>query len=131
MENWIGTLLVSCIPAIITGVITYMTTSKKAKTEIQSLVQSNRHEIEKLMKQHQIDIESLKEKYQLEAEKSEQEHRHKVEILQIEHQNALESKDKEQNNAAMLGVMTDIISNPQKLTSLMELAQNPLFQGKK
>ena len=125
MQEIINTLLVSCIPAVITGVVTYLTTSRKAKTQISSLQESNKHEIEKLMKQHEVDIESLKEKHQLEIEKSEQEHRHKIEIMEIEHR-----KEKEQSNAAMYSVMADVIKDPSKLQGLLELANNPALKKK-
>ena len=121
MEEILNTLLVSCVPAIITGIISYLTANKKAKAEIATLQESNKHEIEKLMKQHEVDIESLKEK-------CEQEHKHKIEIMQIEHKNALESNEKQQSNAAMFSVMTDIIKEPQKLQGLLELANNPAFK---
>lgn len=128
MQEIINTLLVSCIPAVITGVITYMTANKKAKSEITALQESNKHDIEKLMKQHEVDIESLKEKHQLEIEKSEQDHQHKIEIMQLEHKNALESNEKQQSNAAMFSVMSDVITNPQKLQGLLDLANNPAFK---
>ncbi len=128
MQDIINTLLVSCIPAAITGVVTYLTARRNAKTQIDSLQESNKHEIEKLMRQHEVDIESLKEKHNLEVEKSEQEHRHKVEIMEIEHRNALESKEKEQSNAAMFGVMADVIKDPSKLQGLIELANNLAFR---
>lgn len=128
MQEIINTLLVSCIPAMVTGVVTYMTASRKAKTQITSLEENNKHEIDKLMRQHEIDIESLKEKYQLEAERKEQEHRHKMEIMEQEHRNALESREKEQSNTAMLGVMTDVLTDPKKLQGLLELANNPAYK---
>lgn len=131
MQEIINTLFVSFIPAVLTSVISYLVASKKAKTEIQSLKESNKHEIEKLMKQHEVDIESLKEKYQLESEKSEQEHKHKIEIMEIEHRNALESNEKEQTNAAMFGVMSDVLTDPKKLQGLLDLANNPMFRSEK
>lgn len=57
-------------------------------------------------------------------------HRHKVEIMEIEHRNALESKEKEQSNAAMFGVMADVIKDPSKLQGILELANNPAFKKK-
>lgn len=110
MQEIANTLLVSCIPAVITGIITYMTASRKTKADIDKLQESNKHDIEKLMKQHEVDIESLKEKQQL------------------EHKNALESNEKQQSNAAMYGVMSDIITNPKKLQGLLELTNNPAFK---
>lgn len=93
-----------------------------------SMQESNKHEIEKLMRPHEVDIESLKEKHNLEAEKREQEYRHKVEIMEIDHRNALESKEKEQSNAAMFGVMADLVEDQNKLQGLLELANNPVFR---
>lgn len=128
MRDIINTLLVSCILAMITRVVKYLTASRNAKTQIASLQESNKHEIEKLMRQHEVDIEALKEKHNLEAEKNEQEHRNKVEIMEIEHRNALESKGKEQSYAAMFGVMADVIKDPGKLQGIFELANNPVLK---
>ncbi|WP_310605311.1 hypothetical protein [Anaerosporobacter sp.] len=128
MKEIINILLVSCVPAFFTGIITYLTAVRNAKTKINSLVEKNKHEIEKLMRQHEVDIESLKEKHQLETEKSNQEHKHKMEILELEHRNEMESKEKEQSNAAMYGVMTDMLKEPEKLVGLMELVNNPIFK---
>lgn len=130
MNDIINTFLVSSIPAIITGIISYLTTNKKAKTQIASLVENNKHDIEKLMKQHQIDIEALKEKSQLEADKSEQEHRHKIQVMELEHRNALEINEKEQSNAAMYGVLSEVLKKPQLLQEFVEIAKNPAFKKK-
>lgn len=130
MESIMSVLLTSCIPALFSGVISYLIASKQAKAEIATLQESNKHEIEKLMKQHEVDIESLKEKHQLELEKSEQDHKHKIEIMELEHKNALESNEKEQSNAAMFGVIGEVIKDPQKLNGLIELANNPKFHQK-
>lgn len=127
MESIISVFMTSCIPAIISGIVTYIITCKKAKNEIMKLQESNKHEIEKLMKQHEIDIEALKEKHNLEIEKSNQDHKHKLELLELEHKNALESKEKELSNAAMFGVMADLLRDPKKLSGIMELASDPRF----
>lgn len=42
----------------------------------------------------------------------------------------LESKEKEQTNAAMLGMFSDILTNPQKLQGLIDLANNPVINKK-
>ena len=49
MKEIINILLVSCVPAFFTGIITYLTSAKNAKTAINSLVENNKHEIEKLI----------------------------------------------------------------------------------
>ena len=128
MESIVSTLITSCIPAVISGFVTYVITSKKATSEITKLQESNKHEIEKLMKQHEVDIESLKEKHNFEIEKSNQNHKHKIELLELEHKNALESKEKEQSNAAMFGVMADLLKDPKKSSGIMALANDPRFK---
>lgn len=128
MESVFSILITSCIPALISGIVTYVITCKKAKDEIMKLQESNKHEIEKLMKQHEIDIESLKEKHNFEIEKSNQDHKHKLELLELEHKNALESKEKEQSNAAMFGVIADLLTDPKKLSGIMTLADDPRFK---
>lgn len=128
MESIISILMTSSIPAIISGIVTYVITCKKAKNEIMKLQESNKHDIEKLMKQHEIDIESLKEKHNLEIEKSNQDHKHKLELLKLEHKNAVESKEKEQSNAAMFRVMADLLTDPKKLSGILNLANDPRFK---
>jgi len=49
MRDIINTLLVSFVPAVITSFVSYLVASKKAKTEIIALQESNKHEIEKLI----------------------------------------------------------------------------------
>ena len=53
-----------------------------------------------------------------------------MEIMEQEHRNALESREKEQSNTAMLGVMTDVLTDPKKLQGLLELANNPAYKKK-
>jgi hypothetical protein len=43
LKEILNTLLVSCVPAIITGRISYLTANKKAKAEIATLQESNKH----------------------------------------------------------------------------------------
>lgn len=131
LKSILNILLTSCVPAVISGFITYLVATKKAKSEIEALKESNRHEISKLMKQHEIDIESLNEKHKLELEKSELEQRHKIEIMELEHKNALESKEKEQSNHIVFGVLGDMLKDPNKLKSLMNLANDPFFSKNK
>lgn len=127
MENSI-VFMTSCIPAIISGIVTYIVTCKKAKAEIMKLHESNKYEIDKLMKQHEINIESLKEKHNLEMEKSNQDNKRKLELLELEHKNALESKEKEQSDAAMFGLVADLLKDPKRLNGIMNLANDPRFK---
>ena len=70
--EFIKTLLIACIPAIstavITGFVTYFVARKNATAQINVVKEQNKHDLEKLMKQHEIDIENLKEAHRLEME---------------------------------------------------------------
>ena len=59
MNEFIQTLLISCIPAIVTGVVTYLVAHKNASAQIKVVKEQNKHDLEKLMEQHKIDIDSL------------------------------------------------------------------------
>ena len=89
MNEFLQTLLISCIPAIITGVVSYLVARKNASTQIKLLETQNKHDIDRLMEQHKIDIDSLNQQHQLELEKLELEHKHKLELAKIESENAL------------------------------------------
>lgn len=75
-----------------------------------------------------MDIASLKEKHQLEIEKSEQDHQYKIEIMQLEHRNALESNEKQQSNAVMFSVMSELITDSKKMQGLLDVANNSAFK---
>lgn len=81
--------IVSILMAIITGITSYLAASKKSKTYLKALQESNTHEINRLMEQHKLDIDSLERKHQMEVEKMEMEHRHQLELKDKEMQNAL------------------------------------------
>ncbi len=130
MQEIMNIFVVSCVPAIITGVVSYLSTNKKAMIQIKKLEESNKHEIEKLMKQHEVDIDSLKEKHQLEVETSKQDHAQKMEIMKLEHQIAIEGKSKDKSDTVMFSVMENAIKNPESLKGLIELMENPMFKKK-
>ena len=52
MDEFWQTLLTACIPAILTGIGSFVIAIKKSKSELNSLKEQNAHYIEKLMKQH-------------------------------------------------------------------------------
>ena len=101
--EFVKTLLIACIPAIataiITGVISYFVARKNASAQIKVVEEQNKHDLEKLMKQHEIDIENLKEAHKLEMEKLEQEHKNKIELQKIEYESKLLQQEKEGQNA--------------------------------
>lgn len=80
--DFIKTLLISCIPAIITGAVTYLVAYKNSIAQIKVVEEQNKHDLDKLMEQHKIDIDSLNKKHQQELEKWEVEHKHKLELVE-------------------------------------------------
>lgn len=87
--DFIKTLSISCIPAIITGAVTYLVAYKNATAQINVVKEQNKHDLEKLMEQHKIDIDSLGKQHQQELEKMELEHKHKLELIAKENENNL------------------------------------------
>ena len=47
MNEFIQTLLISCIPAIVTGVVTYLVAHKNASAQIKVVKEQNKHDLEK------------------------------------------------------------------------------------
>ena len=94
-------LLISIVPALITGAGSLIIALKKCKNEIKTLETNNKHEIEKLMKQHEIDIEALKEKHKLDMETKEKEHQLKLEEIKVQNEQEILKKEKELCNSTM------------------------------
>lgn len=74
MVEFLKTLAIACIPAIITGIVTYIVARKNAASQISIIKEQNKHDLEKLMEQHKVDIEHLKEAHRLDMEAKEQDH---------------------------------------------------------
>lgn len=104
------TLLIACVPAVISGIISFVLAKSQAKTEIKKLQISNQHEIEKLMEQHKVDIEAIREQHRLEMESKEKDHQHKLEIMQKEHVNELARKESELENTAKYNAAGSIMT---------------------
>lgn len=78
MVEFLKTLAIACIPAIITGIVTYIVARKNAASQISIIKEQNKHDLEKLMEQHKVDIEHLKEAHRLDMEAKEQDHMNDV-----------------------------------------------------
>lgn len=94
--DFVKTLLISCLPAIITALISYLGLAKKYKSQIKTLELSNKQEIDKLMNQHKIDIDSLNNAHILEMEKLEADHKNRSELMKLE-MHMLQKKVKKNN----------------------------------
>ena len=119
--EFLKTLLIACIPAFITGVISYLVAHKNASSQIKVLKEQNEHDLEKLMKQHEIDIENLKETHKLEMERLEQEHKNKLELQKIDFENKLLQQEKEGQNTVATEAVKGIFG---MFGSVMDVAMN-------
>ncbi len=130
MSEFLKTLLIACIPAIITGIVSYLVANKNATAQIRIIKEQNKHDLDKLMEQHKVDIDSLKEKYRLEAEAKEQEHLRNIELLKLNHQNSIEQKDNEEVSKALFGalgqVFGTVIDSTVKSDKFKEIVDNSL-----
>ena len=104
--DFIKTLLISCIPAIITGAVTYLVAYKNATAQIKVVEEQNKHDLDKLKEQHKVDIDSLNKKHQQELEKMEVEHKHKLELIAKENENNLSQN-------LMTGLVGEIMKMPE------------------
>jgi len=104
-QELIVQLIIGIVPAIFAGIVSYIVSLKKCKSEIKTMDISNKHEIDKLMKQHEIDIEALKEKQKLDLEKLEKEHELKMKEIKLQSEQEILKKEKELSNSAMYSTM--------------------------
>lgn len=106
----IKTLLIACVPAIISGIISFILAKSQARSETKKIQMANKHEIEKLMEQHKVDIDAIREQHRLEMESKEKDHQHKLEIMQKEHENELIRKTSELGNTAKYNAAGSIVT---------------------
>lgn len=106
MNEFVQTLLISCIPALVTGIVTYLVAHKNASAQIKVVKEQNKHDLDKLMKQHKVDIDSLNKKHQQELEKMEIEHNHKLELIEKENENKLSQN-------LFSGMMSEVMKMPE------------------
>ncbi len=62
------TLLIACVPATISGIISFVLAKSQAKSENKKLQLSNQHEIERLMEQHKVNTDAIREQHRLEMD---------------------------------------------------------------
>lgn len=106
MNEFVQTLLISCIPALVTGIVTYLVAHKNASAQIKVVKEQNKHDLDKLMEQHKVDIDSLNKKHQQELEKMEIEHNHKLELIEKENENKLSQN-------LFSGMMSEVMKMPE------------------
>lgn len=97
--EFIKTLLIACIPAIITGLVTYLVARRNATSQVDIVKEQNKYDLKKMMEQHKVDRDHLKEAHKLELESKEQDHKYKLELLQKDFENSLLKQQKDSENA--------------------------------
>lgn len=126
--DW-STVIISCVPAVITAMVSYLIARYQGKNDLKKAAQENNAAIDRLIKQHQIDIEALREKHRMEMESKNKEHEHKLQLMQKEHElkiseSQAHKKDDITNNAAA-NFFNSFMQNPEagkkKLSALLEL----------
>ena len=110
MVEIVETLLIACVPAIISGSVSFVLAKSQAKSETKKLQIENQHEIQKLMEQHKVDIDAIREQHRLEMESKEKDHQHRLEIMQKEHENELIRKESELENTAKYNAAGSIMT---------------------
>lgn len=105
-----NTLLISCVPAIVSGIISFMLAKIQSKSEMEKLQITNQNDISKLMEQHKIDIDALREQHHLEMEAKEKEHQYALEIMQKEHENELIRKEQELENSVKFNTAGNVVT---------------------
>ena len=106
----IKTLLIACVPAIISAIVSFVLAKHQAKSEIDRLQLANKHDLEKLMEQHKVDIDAIQEKHRLEMDAKEKDHQYKLELIQKEHENELIRKERELENTAKYNATGNIVT---------------------
>ena len=104
------TLLIACVPAMISGAISFILAKSQAKSDIKKLQVENQHDIEKLMEQHKVNLDANREQHRLEMETKEKDHTHKLEIMQREHENELIRKERELENTTKYNAAGSILT---------------------
>ena len=96
----IKALLIACVPAIISSILSFVLAKQQTKSEIVKLQLANKHDLEKLMEQHKVEVDAIQEKHRLEMDAKEEDHQFKLELIQKEHENELIRKEQELENTA-------------------------------
>lgn len=131
MNEFLQTLLIAALPSILTGLLSFLASSKDSKTRIKAIEEQNKADIEKLIQQNKVDIESLKEKHRLEMEKKDKEYQHQIELINLQHKNELQKDEenvKNQMTANVIGGLLGGIFSEQSPVSnkLNEVISNAL-----
>ena len=60
MNDFLQTLLIACIPAVVTGIVSYLVAHKNASSQVKIVQEQNEHDIKKLMEQRLLTMAVMK-----------------------------------------------------------------------
>ena len=105
--------IASIVSALLSGIVSYTTATKKLRSEMEALKVSNQHEIERLVKQHEINLEDMEKSHQLELERIRVEHGHQMELASAAVQN-------EVAGSLLTGMFGTLMSSPEVSKQMTE-----------
>lgn len=111
MKEILIQLGVAAVPALISGIITYIVSRRQSKADLEQIKESNKHEIDKLMKQHQVDIENLEKKHQFEMELKDKDYENKIKIMEKEKEIDIAKETSKTQNEIVANAMGNSLSN--------------------
>ncbi|HJJ43448.1 MAG TPA: hypothetical protein O0X69_04135 [Methanocorpusculum sp.] len=82
MMEILETLLISALPALIAGIVSYIVSNNKAKSDINTVKEQNENDLNKLLTQHNNDLESLIATHKLDIEKKDLDYQYQSKILE-------------------------------------------------
>ncbi len=139
MNEFWKTLLIALIPAVVTAIISllssYLIGKRNLTAEIEKLEKEHKNELAKLMKQHEIDIDSLNKAHSNEVEILKLKHQQELELKQKDLENAIARQEKEAEVSAMkdfmgglIGGITSTALNSPEVKSQMSDAISKVFK---
>lgn len=86
MNEFISTLFIATIPAVLTAIISglfaYFKTKKESKIKFKQLKEETKNEIQKIQKSHEFLLEQMKEQHKQDIEMNDKKHLQNIELMQ-------------------------------------------------
>jgi hypothetical protein len=123
IAEWILVASTVIMP-ILSGIGSYIFSTKQTKKDIERLREQNKLEIDKLMNQHKLDLESLERKHQMEIEKMEIDHKHALELKQKEMEGKL-------GTDLFTGMLNGVMSSPEIKSQMSQAVLQSMNKNKR
>lgn len=120
MNEHVMTFLVSCVPAIITGLVSWLVSWRQTKTQIRILKEQQRHQ-----------IEELKEKHRLEMEKISTENTNALEKMEKQYELRMKEIESKMSSEITAGLTQQLMGMIIEMPELKQLMAKKLIEGLK